>query len=253
MLLRYAPLLVLLWQDAKSETVVVDLEILKSKHIAVQVKVNGEGPFRMIFDTGSPVTLFSTRLAKKAGIKGGGGMMGAPSTADSIEIGALKAEKIPVMVFDHPTVKLLANAVGELDGIIGFSFFSRYRVTIDYQASKLSLTPCDYQPTDVMARMQEKLLGGNRKEKKIQPRPVVLGLALAGDDPVVASVAPASPAALAGLKEGDRITLLDGRWVQSAQDVADISSILPAGEAVSVNVTRDGKDVELTLTPKKGL
>ena len=44
----------------------VPMEVLQSKHIAVQIKVNGKGPFRVIFDTGSPVTLLSNRIAQEA-------------------------------------------------------------------------------------------------------------------------------------------------------------------------------------------
>jgi hypothetical protein len=54
-------------QDAKPKSSgVVPIEILKSKHIAVQVKINDKGPFRVIFDTGAPVTFVSNNLADKA-------------------------------------------------------------------------------------------------------------------------------------------------------------------------------------------
>src|SRR5262249_30828663 len=43
-------------------------ELLKSGHMAVQVKINGKGPFRLVFDTGAPMMLVTTRLAKEAGL-----------------------------------------------------------------------------------------------------------------------------------------------------------------------------------------
>jgi membrane-associated protease RseP (regulator of RpoE activity) len=250
----FALLLVAL-QDNKPEPTTIDLEVLKSKHVAVQVKVNGEGPFRLIFDTGSPVTLISNRVAKKANVQATGGLMGmgGQATADSFEVGTLKAEKQPVIVMDHPTVKLLAKACGELDGIVGLSFFGRYRTVIDYQASKLILTPCDYKPQDVMAKMQEKLMSGRSKEKKVLPREVVLGLTLADEEPLVKSVAPGSAADEAGLKAGDSITRYDGRWVEKASDVFEIAPLIPAGEAVPIKVRREGKEVELTIKSRKGL
>src|SRR5262245_51948813 len=40
-------------------------ELLKSRHLAIQVRINGHGPYRMIFDTGSPVVLISSRVAEE--------------------------------------------------------------------------------------------------------------------------------------------------------------------------------------------
>ena len=38
----------------------VPFELLKSGHMAVQVKVNGKGPYWLIFDTGAPTSLLNT-------------------------------------------------------------------------------------------------------------------------------------------------------------------------------------------------
>ena len=46
----------------------VPFEVLKSQHMAVQVKINGKGPFRLIFDTGAPVTLINNKVTKEAGV-----------------------------------------------------------------------------------------------------------------------------------------------------------------------------------------
>ena len=43
-------------------------ELLKTQHMTVQVKINGKGPYRLIFDTGAPVTLINNRIAKEAGV-----------------------------------------------------------------------------------------------------------------------------------------------------------------------------------------
>ena len=36
--------------------------------MAVQVKINGKGPYRLIFDTGAPTNLINNKLAKEAGV-----------------------------------------------------------------------------------------------------------------------------------------------------------------------------------------
>src|SRR5882724_8594810 len=58
---------------ARSETptakpVVVPFELLKTKHMVVPVKVNGKGPYPVIFDTGAPVTLLNNKVAREAGL-----------------------------------------------------------------------------------------------------------------------------------------------------------------------------------------
>ena len=53
---------------APEKTTVVPFELLRSGHMAVQVKVNGQGPYRLIFDTGAPVTLLNNKIARAAGI-----------------------------------------------------------------------------------------------------------------------------------------------------------------------------------------
>src|SRR5207244_3719890 len=52
----------------KSKAVVVPFEVLPSGHITVQVKVNGKGPYKLIFDTGAPITLMNNKVAKEAGL-----------------------------------------------------------------------------------------------------------------------------------------------------------------------------------------
>ena len=55
-------------KKADEKAVVVPFELLKSGHMAVQVKVNGKGPYRLIFDTGAPMNLLSNKAAKDAGV-----------------------------------------------------------------------------------------------------------------------------------------------------------------------------------------
>src|SRR3954462_10396498 len=61
--------------EPKADPVKVPFEMLQkgrlmSGHLAVQAKVNGKGPYRLIFDTGAPVILLSARVGKEAGLTG---------------------------------------------------------------------------------------------------------------------------------------------------------------------------------------
>lgn len=249
--------------------IVVPFELLKSRHMAVQVKINGQGPYRLIFDTGAPTNLINNKLAKEAGVLKKGekgpaiplfGMAGA-KTIDTLEIGDAKLEKVSVMVMDHPTVTAISKALGPIDGIVGFPFFARYATTVDYQKKELVLVPNGYEPGDVIQGLMERLMNGPRGK----PEPRVVGPAAvwgfsvekANDDEdagvIVKDVLAGSAAAVGGLKPGDRLLTLDGRWTDSVPDTYLAASLVKPGRAVAVVVRRDGKDVKLIVTPGKGL
>jgi S1-C subfamily serine protease len=70
---------------------------------------------------------------------------------------------------------------------------------------------------------------------------------------VLKEVLGGSPAAAAGLKPGDRLLTLDGRWTDSLVDLYTAAGHVKAGTAVKVTVRRDGKEVELEVKPAAGL
>ncbi len=250
--------------------VVIPFELLKSRHMAIQVKINDKGPYRLIFDTGAPTNLVNNKVAKESGLldkkdKGGLPLFGAapaPKTIKKLEIGGLTLEGMPTMVMDHPTVSAIAEAVGPIEGIIGFPFFARYKMTIDYEKKEMTLTPNGYVPGDAMQGMMEKLMGatsGKKPEPSILAPAAVWGFDVSRekDDEaagvVVGKVLAKSPAAAGGLKEGDRLLTLDGRWTDTVGDTFLAASLVKPGKAVALVVKRDGKDVTLTVTPGKGL
>src|SRR5262245_53996365 len=54
--------------DVEAKPVAVPSELLKTGHMTVKVKVNGKGPYTLIFDTGAPITLVNNKVAKDAGL-----------------------------------------------------------------------------------------------------------------------------------------------------------------------------------------
>src|SRR4051794_38173305 len=141
-------------KDKEAKAVVVPFEILKSGHVAVDVKVNGKGPYKLIFDTGAPISLVNNKLAKEAGLIEGNekksmfDLFGAAGEkkVKSMELGGAKASDVTVMVMDHPTVKALSDALKTpIYGLVGFPFFAQFKMTIDYQKKTLSLTPNGYK------------------------------------------------------------------------------------------------------------
>ncbi|AWM37948.1 serine endoprotease [Gemmata obscuriglobus] len=254
--------------DAKP--VVVPFELLKSRHMAIQVKINDKGPYRLIFDTGAPTNLVNNKIAKEAGILGKGdkgglplfGAAPAPKAIKKLEIGDLKLEGMTTMVMDHPTVAAIADVVGPVEGIVGFPFFARYKMTIDYEKKEMTLTPNGFAPGDTMAGMMDKLMrvsGGKKPEPAVLAPAAVWGFEVGGeadgDAPgvTVTAVLAKSPAALGGLKKGDRLLTLDGRWTDTVRDTFQAAALIKPGKAVALVVKRDGKELKLTVTPAKGL
>ncbi|SFR80858.1 RIP metalloprotease RseP [Sphingomonas jatrophae] len=69
---------------------------------------------------------------------------------------------------------------------------------------------------------------------------------------VIAAVQPGSPAAAAGIVPGDRISMVAGQSVDRFEDISDIVRIR-AGEAVPVDIWRNGRQIHLRMTPRVDL
>src|SRR5262245_65030594 len=174
--MRQSLFLLLLVAAANADTtpaakpVTVPFELLKSGHMAVEVKVNGKGPYLLIFDTGAPTSLLSTRVGKEANLlKGAGSFMpgfGAIGEAKikSLEVGGQKAEDVSAIVMAHPTVQAIGDKLGKkIEGIVGFPFFARFKMTLDYEKKTMTLVPSGYKPADVMNAMTMVMLSGPSK------------------------------------------------------------------------------------------
>ncbi|MEM8767635.1 MAG: PDZ domain-containing protein, partial [Pseudomonadota bacterium] len=67
------------------------------------------------------------------------------------------------------------------------------------------------------------------------------------DGVVVLDVEPDSPASAAGLREGDIITRVDGRAIRRVSDYHSQTAVIFVGDAVELDLTRDGRTRGLTL------
>ena len=253
--------------EPSTKPVKVPFELIKTKHMTVMVKVNGEGPFRLIFDTGAPVTLINNKMARAAGLidkKAKGAVVPlypgmGKYKVKTLQIGNLTAKNVPVLVMDHPTVKLVSKHLGPIEGIVGFSFFARYRMTIDYKTKEMTFVPVKFNPPDVMQKMLAMFMSGKKTERRVAAPAGVWGFRVdkSADDGeagvTVKSVVPGSPAARAGLKAGDRLLTLDDRWTDSVVDCYQAASHVRPGTAAKLGIKRKGKEMELTVTVQSGL
>lgn len=114
--------------------------------ILLPVRVNGQGPFDFILDTGAGTSLLSTELAKQLDVKilgskeghsAGGKVSVSLGKVDSLTLGETKLEGVEVGVVD---LSHIGRAVGaKLDGDLGYNFLKHFRVTIDYRDFELRL------------------------------------------------------------------------------------------------------------------
>ena len=248
---------------------VVPFELIKTQHMVVNVKINGKGPYRLVFDTGAPDSLVSNKVAKEAELFPKDfkkpvfalfGSMGQMKIKE-LELGEMKAENVSTMVLDHPTVQAIGKFVGPIEGILGFTFYSRYKMSIDYEKKLLSFEQGAYEPGDVMQALMKKMTAPDavRKAPRILAPAGLLGIRVekAKDDEdagvTIKEVLPDSPAFAAGFKTGDRLLTLDGRWTDTVNDCYIAAGQIRLGMAVPAQVMRDGKKIGLKLTVRAGL
>jgi predicted aspartyl protease len=107
--------------------------------ILLPVRVNGDGPFEFILDTGAGTSLLSSDLAKKLNIKitstkegqsAGGKISVSLAKVDSFAVGQAKHEDLDVGIVD---LSHIGKAIGtKIDGDVGYNFLKHFRITIDY-------------------------------------------------------------------------------------------------------------------------
>ncbi len=122
--------------------------------LLVPVRVNDEGPYQFILDTGAGTTLLSPPLADSLGVQttgskrgqtAGGVVEARTGVLDSLGVGEVRRQKVDVAILD---LSALERAVGaSVDGDLGYNFLKDFRLTIDFRASALRLDDpkrCEY-------------------------------------------------------------------------------------------------------------
>jgi len=252
--------------DKARASAIVPFEMLPTNHMLVEARINGKGPYHLIFDLGAPVTLLSNRASETTGvIKASAprsflfGMRGE-AKVDKLEVGGLTAKQLPVIILDHPILKALEEITGRpLDGIMGFTFFAQYCTSIDYHAHKMTFAPIDYQVRDLFKELPDRLMGPKVVHHRMLAPLGIWGLRFGkpiGDDTFlgipITQVYDGSPAARAGLQAGDVLISLNGCWTTSIADVFRAASGTAPGHEVAVVIQRGTKEHTLKVRPADG-
>src|SRR5262245_38130552 len=249
----------------------IPYRLTDTKHILVRAKINGKGPFNMILDTGAPAVFITKPLAKKVGVDVDDSGWGTFTTFE-IE-GGLKVEKVKTRVEDLIQIDGM-NSLGlagvELHGVIGYNVLARYRIQYDFTADKLVFETLpgfvppppekveakgtdDIQAMGPMLKMLAALTG-IKPNFEVVPRGFV-GVEFEERDGavVVKKVLAGSPAAEAGLEQGDAIQEVKAVTVESGKDLEKALAKAGVGTKIRFTVKRGSETKEITLELGKGL
>ena len=153
------------------------------------------------------------------------------------ENGSASADGVDVALLTGELATALAQATGHrIDGLLGYSFLRRFRVTIDYPHLMLWLEPVKV-PAD--QRPYEYCHVGVQIERRDGALSVV-------------AVAEDSPAARAGIQAGDELIAID-RTRASSLDVIGAARLLegPPGSKTTLVMRRAGVEKSYPLTRQK--
>jgi len=115
--------------------------------ILVPVRVDDQGPYQFILDTGASHCLLSRGLSDILGVKpemekeatgAAGPVTLAFAHVASMAVGSARQLNVPIAITSE--LERVAVAIGtRVDGALGFAFFKNLSLTIDYSARSLSL------------------------------------------------------------------------------------------------------------------
>ena len=172
-----------------------------------------------------------------------------------LQVGDEAVKDLTAIVMDHPTVQAISDAFekklgGPIDGIVGFPFFARFKMTLDYQAKTVTLVPNGYNPPNVMEAMMTAIMASSSDEPKVLAPAAQWGVVAEKDAKDaeagvnVKTVLAGSPAEAAGLKAGDRVLTVDGRWTDTLVDLYTAAGYVKPGATVPGRgpARRQGKD-----------
>jgi predicted aspartyl protease len=189
-------------------------------------------PLRALVDTGSQSALIvspsvARRLKLLSGRKVSTSPIGGIGGVGAGRITSLKSLALARQAFVDVPVQVTARDLSRVDANLGLEVLSRFHLWLDLGGGRLWLAPRADQPP-----FARNLIG-------------FFGLP-DGDNAIrVTFVASDSPADAAGLREGDVITLIDGRPANLAQQALVDA---PAGTRLSLTLA-NGQKRDLTLAP----
>jgi hypothetical protein len=244
--------------------------VADSSHPIVRVKINGEGPFNLLLDSGAPAVFLNTNVVdavkpKRAPAQGW-------AILDTLEIeGGPTMEKMDARIENTRVVTVLLNGRRmcgiRVDGILGYPVMARFKIELDVRKPYMIWTPLDFHPPvarnsnpkpqvvtveppslpAIYAVPRANSLLGDLRNHPPPPLPGYIGVEL--DGVAIAAIAKGSPAEKAGLKVGDIVAEIGMQPIRSADDIRRVSPTIVSGKTVEIKVRRGGQTIAVTATP----
>ena len=117
----------------------------------LEARIKGEGPFRLVLDSGASGTVIEAELARSLGLDVEGASTRRSTSVNSevtiaqirggVEFGVAPGLDVHIpYVYAAPVTSASRIMIGEhIDGIIGSELFFRYVVEVDYEAKELTI------------------------------------------------------------------------------------------------------------------
>lgn len=132
--------------------------------IVIPVTINGQGPFRLMVDTGANRTVITTKVAERLGIS----YLDAPRVSmngvtgeASVPAVTLDEVKAGDMVFETLNVPVLApELIGDFDGILGVAGLKSRRLIVDFRRDTVTISRSRFTRPDGARIKVERVVGG---------------------------------------------------------------------------------------------
>jgi hypothetical protein len=139
----------------------------------------------------------------------------------------------PIAVFFQDEGGIVASS--EFDGVVGGDILRRFRVIFDYSRERLILEPNPHFEEPFEHDMSGALLAADGADKTVK----------------VMAVMPESPAAEAGLREGDAIVTIGGKRTPDLPLELVKEMFRRPGETYKLEVDRGGKAIRTTIVLRR--
>ena len=133
-----------------------------ARHLMVAVRIDGNGPYHFVVDTGGDRTVLATEVADELGLFHGEkvkleGVVRAV-LADTVSIGTLSFGSITRR---HLVVPTLSRSLLDADGYLGLDFLDGHRVTFDFKNHVLQVSEPRAKFSASWARENEARIGAS--------------------------------------------------------------------------------------------
>jgi hypothetical protein len=129
---------------------------VRNGHMFIDVRLNGKGPFHMLFDAGGASVLLPSAVAA-LGLKPqqAGGADGLSIVAvERLDVGGIDFEQQQFAAIDLGSVMRRVDGVDNVAGIVGFGLVARLPTRIDYERQSLTFyRPRTFKPPTGAARV----------------------------------------------------------------------------------------------------